>query len=586
MYIESVPNRNSPPAILLRESYRNEDGKVKKRTIANLTKCKPEVIEGLRVLLKGGSIQQQSLQESFFVERTLPHGHVAAALGFFKKLGMDALLQHKRSEERSLAIALIIARLLDPGSKLALSRQLCGKSATSTLAEELGLTDKVTEKDLYHAMAWLLKRQDRIENRLAAQYLQNGQPILYDLTSTYYEGSTCVLAQRGYSRDGKQGTRQINFGLLCSAQGCPVAVEVFSGNTADPTTVQAQVDKLKERFGMKNILLVGDRGMLTSARIEALKNVDDLSWISALNSAGVRKLIKTGVVQMELFDQRDLAEVRCEEAFPGERLVVCLNPALRAERTRKRAELLEVTQVKLSEIAAACAREKNPYHGKDRIASRVEREVGKYKMLKHFKLTITETALSFERDEESIEEERALDGLYVVRARTKGTEHLDEDALVSTYKSLSGVESAFRSIKTESLHVRPVFHRDEDMVRAHIFLCMLAYHLQWHLINALKPVLFEDEVPGGGHRSSPVAKARRSATAEAKAADKTTPAPEALPIHSLATLLKELSTLCRITLRPQIKGADSFHKLTQPTAVQQKVFDLLGLQPKITPCSQ
>jgi transposase len=584
MYIESVPNRNSPPAVLLRESYRGDDGKVKKRTLLNLSNWDAELVAGFRALLKGGSVQTESLEDSFHVERTLPHGHVAAALGLFQKLGMDKLLQRKHCEERSLASALIIARLLNPGSKLALSRQLSCESATHTLAEELDLPEKVGEKDLYAAMAWLLRRQDKIERRLAAKHLQEGQPILYDLSSTYYEGSTCVLAQRGYSRDGKKGTRQINFGLLCSDQGCPVAVEVFPGNTADAATVEAQVDTLKERFGMKKILLVGDRGMLTSARIEALKEVDDISWVSALQSAGVRKLVNSGAVQMELFDQRDLVEVRCEEAFPGERLVVCLNPALREERARKRAELLNVSEEKLRVIAAACARERNPYHGKDRIARRVEKEVGKYKMLKHFKLTITETALDFERAEEAIAEESALDGLYVVRARAEGTEHLNEDELVSTYKSLSGVESAFRSIKTETLHVRPVFHRDEDMVRAHIFLCMLAYYLQWHLTRALKPVLFEDEVAGGASRASPVAKARRSASAEAKAARKRTP--QGLPVHSLPTLLEELATLCRVTLRPQIEGAHVFHKLAEPTALQKKVFDLLGFQPKIRQCSQ
>ena len=583
MYIEAVPNRNSPPAILLRESYRGDDGKVKKRTVANLSSCDPVVIEGLRVLLKGGSVCAQSLETQFRVERTLAHGHVAAALGLFKQLGMDVLLQRKHCEERSLATALIISRLLDPGSKLALSRQLSRSSATSTLAEELGLQEKVGEKDLYRAMAWLLNRQDKIECRLAAKHLQDAQPILYDLSSTYYEGSTCVLAQRGYSRDGKKGTRQINFGLLCSGQGCPVAVEVFPGNTADPATVQAQLDKLKDRFGMKKILLVGDRGMLTSARIEAIKACEDISWISALQSAGVQKLAHSGAVQMELFDRRDLVEVRCE-AFPGERLVVCLNPALREERSRKRAELLELSEGKLRAIAAACTREKNPYRGKDCIARRVEREVGKYKMLKHFKLTFSETGLSFERDEDAIQEESTLDGLYVVRAREKGTEHMDENELVRIYKSLSGVESAFRSIKTETLHVRPVFHRDEDMVRAHIFLCMLAYHLQWHLTRALKAVLFEDEVPGGAPRPNPVVKASRSASAKDKASHKKSE--DALPVHGFKTLIAELSTLCRVTLRPQIENAQVFHKLAEPTALQKKVFELLGFNPRITPCSQ
>jgi len=481
MYIEAVPNRNSPPAVLLRESYRSEDGKVKKRTIANLSALDPQIIAGLKVLLKGGSASEQALEEQFEVERTLAHGHVAVALGQFRKLGMFALLGRGRSEERSICAALIVSRLLDPCSKLSLSRQLSCESATNTLAEELGLNERVSEKDFYSAMAWLLSRQERIERTLAKQYLgSSGKPVLYDLTSTYYEGSTCVLAQRGYSRDGKKGTRQINFGMLCSGQGCPVAVEVFTGNTADPSTVEAQVDKLRERFGMEKILLVGDRGMLTSARIEALRESDTISWISALQSS--------------------------------------------------------------------------------------------------------EDGLDFQRDEASIKAEAATDGVSIVRARCEGTEDMDAEELVSTYKSLSNVESAFRSIKTETLHVRPVFHRNEDMVRAHIFICMLAYHLQWYLTGQLKPLLFEDEVPGGAPRTSAVAKARRSEAAEHKAASKRTD--QDLPVHGFKSLLAELATLCRVTMRPTIKGAGTFQKLTQPTAVQRKAFELLGFQPNLTPCSQ
>lgn len=584
MYIESVPNRNSPPAILLRESYRGDDGKVKKRTIANLSSLKPEVIEGIKVLLKGGSASHASLEEQFVVERTLPHGHVAATLGLFRQLGLERLIHTRPSEERSLAIAMIISRLLDPGSKLSLVRQLNRDTATSTLAEELALPETINEKDLYAAMAWLLKRQDKIEQRLAKDHLNNAKPIFYDLSSTYYEGSTCVLAQRGYSRDGKKGTRQINFGLLCSAQGCPVAIEVFPGNTADPATVQAQLDKLQNRFGMEKILLVGDRGMLTTARIEALKTNDGVAWISALNSDGVKKLTSARAIQMELFDQYDLAEIRCEEHFPDERLVVCVNPHLRENRARTRTELLEVTEKKLEKIALACAREKNPYHGKDRIARRIERETGKYKMLKHFKLTIGENSLHYERNTASIEEESALDGLYVVRAKADGTEHLNEDELVSTYKSLSGVESAFRSIKTETIHVRPVFHRREDMVKSHLLICMLAYHLQWHLTRLFKPLLFEDEHPENALRKNAVSKAERSEEAEIKACTKENG--EGLPVHSFKGLLKELSTLCRVTLRPTIKNADSFFKISQPTPVQAKAFELLGIQPKIQPCSQ
>ncbi len=557
---------------------------VKKRTVANLSRLKPEIIEGLRVLLKGGHASDKPLEEQFKVERSLPHGHVAAALGMFRKLDMFSLLERKAGEQRSLAAALILSRLLNPCSKLALSRQLSHDSATSTLAEELGLEQDVTEKVLYRAMAWLLERQGKIEQRLAKKHLKHPEPILYDLSSTYYEGSTCVLAQRGYSRDGKKGTRQINFGLLCSSEGCPVAVEVFPGNTADPATVQAQIDKLRNRFGMEKILLVGDRGMLTSARIEALQACESIAWISALQNGGVQKLAHRGYVQMELFDKRDLVEMRCEEDFPGERLIVCMNPALREERARKRRELLEVTEQKLRDIRDACHRPVNPYQGKDRIARRVEREVGKYKMLKHYNLSFSETGLSFERDTASIREEEALDGIYVVRARAQGTEHMNEAQLVSTYKSLATVESAFRSIKTETLHVRPIFHRDEDMVRGHILICMLAYYLQWHLTRELKPLLFEDEVPGGAPRTSPVAKARRSKAAEAKAAAKQTS--EGLTVHSFRGLLTALSTLCRITLRPNIKNADTFFKLTEPTKLQHKALELLGCKLNTMPCSQ
>jgi hypothetical protein len=584
MYIESVPNRNSPPAILVRESYRDENGKVKKRTLANVTRWDPQVVEGLKILFKGGHASDIPLEEQFSVERSLPHGHVVAALGMFKQLGMPALIDRRASPERDLATALIVGRLIHPGSKLALSRHLSRQTATSTLGEELSLEEEVSELDLYRAMRWLLERQPRIERRLAKAHLHDGAPILYDLTSTYYEGSTCVLAQRGHNRDGKKGKRQINFGLLCSHAGCPVAVEVFPGSTADPTTVESQIEKLRQRFGIRRVVLVGDRGMLTSARIEEVRKTEDLAWISALQAPQVKKLAESGALQLELFDRTDLAEIHCEEHFPGERLVACLNPNLRDERTRKRNELLDETEKQLAQIAAACARPKNPYRGKDRIARRIEREVGKYKMLKHFELTITETSLSYERNHDQIAQEAALDGIYIVRAGRIGPEQMQKEQLVETYKSLSGVERAFRGLKTESLHVRPVFHREEDMVRAHIFLCMLAYHLQWHLQQELKPALFADEIPGGAPRSSPVAKARRSEKAGTKAANKKSE--DGQPLHSLRTLLADLATLCRNSIRPAVKGADVFHKLTDPTPLQSKIFGLLKITPKSAPCSQ
>ena len=582
MYIESVRNRNSPPAVLLRESYRDEKGKVKKRTLANLSHWKPVHVAGLKAILKGAHVSDVPFEEQFSVERTLPHGHVAVLLGKFKQLGMTNLLERKSSPQRDLATALIVGRILHPGSKLSLSRRLSRQTATTTLGEELGLNQKVSEHDLYDAMRWLLQRQARIEARLAKEHLQAGAPILYDLSSSYYEGSTCVLAQHGHNRDGKKGKRQINFGLLCSGEGCPVAVEVFPGSTADPSTVEAQIKKLRERFGLERILLVGDRGMLTSARIEALRTVEGVGWISALGASQVQKLARSGALQLELFDHSDLAEIECADHFPGERLVVCCNPLLRNERTRKRDELLSVTETKLREIAAACSRSRNPYRGKDMIARRVERETAKYKMLKHFELTITEDSLTFSRNQQAIDEEASLDGIYVVRARKADTADMRKERLVQIYKSLSGVERAFRCLKTESLEVRPFFHRMEDMIRAHIFLCMLAYHLQWHLKRDLKSLLFTDEIAGGAPRASPVAKAKRSRHAETKAATKT--ADDGLPLHSFETLLADLATLCRVSVRPAVKGAHLIHKLTEATPVQRKAFSLLNVTPKS--CSQ
>lgn len=585
MYIESVPNRNSPPAILVRESYR-EDGKVKKRTLANVSHWAPEVIAGLRVLFQGGHASTIPLQEQFRIERSLPHGHVAAVLGTLRSIGLHNTLERRSGRERALAVALIAGRILFPGSKLALSRHLGAATATSTLGEELGL-DEVNEHDIYAAMRWLLERQEKIEGRLAKEHLPEDTAVLYDLTSTYYEGSTCPLAQFGHNRDGKRGKRQINIGLLCNAEGCPVSVEVFPGSTGDPATVASQIKTLRERFKLTRIIIVGDRGMLTSARIDELRadKTNHYGWISALRSGQIRNLADSGDIQPELFDERDLAEITSQEHFPEERLVVCRNPALAAERVRKRNDLLAATQAKLQTIAAACRRDRAPYRGKDKIARRVERECARYKMLKHFELTITETSLHYARKDEAIEREAALDGIYVVRAGRVTPEEMDAAALVRTYKSLSQVERAFRAMKTTVLNVRPIFHREEDMVRAHVLVCMLACHLQWHLERILKPALFSDEVPGGAPRSSPVAKARRSERADIKAATKQ--AEDGLPAHSIATLLEDLASLCRITVRPAVPGADTFHKLAEPTPVQAKALALLGLTLKAIPaCSQ
>ncbi len=585
MHIDTVPNRNSSPAILLRESYR-EQGKVKKRTLANLSKWDPEVIAGLRVLLKGGHASTTALEDQFRVERSLPHGHVAAVLGALRGIGLHNTLARKASGQRALAIALIAGRILFPGSKLALSRHLSPATATSTLGEELGPVEGA-EHDLYGAPRWLLERQEHIEGRLAREHLPEDTAVLYDLTSTYYEGSTCPLAEFGHNRDRKRGKRQINLGLLCNSEGCPVSVEVFPGATGDPATVASQVQTLRERFGLKRIILVGDRGRLTNARIEELREEgpNHYGWISALRSGQIRKLAHSGELQLELFDECDLAEITSDEHFPGERLVVCRNPALAAERERKRNDLLAATQTKLQTIVNACQRVRTPYHGKDQIARRVERECARFKMLKHFKLIITETSLEFARDEEAIAREAALDGIYIVRAGRVAPEEMDAAGLVRTYKSLSQVERAFRALKTTVLNVRPIFHREADMVRAHGLVCLLACHLQWHLEKALQPALFNDEVPGGAPRDNPVAKARRSDRGNDKAATKK--AQDALPVHSFATLLEDLATLSRITVRPAVPGASAFNKLAQPTAVQAKALALLGVTPKAIPaCSQ
>lgn len=585
MHIDVIPNRNSPPAVLVRESYR-EDGKVKKRTLANISKWDPVLVEKLRALFKGGHVSSTPLEDQFEIERTLPHGHVAATLDTLRAIGLHRTLERKSSQSRALAMALIAGRILFPSSKLALSRHLNPATATCTLGEELGL-DQVDEQDLYRSMRWLLERQGKIEARLVKEHLAEDSAVLYDLTSTYYEGSTCPLAGFGHSRDKKRGKRQINIGLLCNSEGCPVSVQVFPGSTSDPATVPGQIAALRERFGLKRVIIVGDRGMLTSARIEELR-ADEQShyaWISALRSGQIRQLADSGQIQPELFDQRDLAEITSEEHFPGERLVVCRNPALGAERERKRNEMLAVTEEKLQIIAAACQRPRAPYRGKDKIARRVERECAKYKMLKHFRLEISESSLHFSRDHEAIAREAALDGVYIVRAGRVKTAEMSSARLVETYKSLSRVERAFRGLKTTMLKVRPIFHRGEDMVRAHVLVCMLASHLQWHMQRALKPVLFDDEVPGGAPRSSPVAKALRSEQGELKAARKT--AVDGLPVHSFATLLEDLATLGRHTIRPTIKGAGTFNKLTNATDVQAKALALLRVTPRAIPaCSQ
>ena len=573
MYIESVPNRRSPPAILLRESYRDA-GKVRKRTLANLSKWPCALIEGLRVLLKGGTAVAD-LTTAFDIIRSRPHGHVAAVLGSLRKLRLDRTLAATASPERERVIALIVARILAPGSKLATARGLAAGTARDSTAEMLGI-ETVDEDELYAAMDWLLERQGTIEQRLAKRHLSDGALVLYDVTSTYFEGRCCPLARRGYSRDGKRGTLQIVFGLLCNREGCPVAVEVFEGNTADPGTVGAHIEKLRRRFALSRVVLVGDRGMLTEARIREEVAPAGLDWVSALRASAIRELVSSGAVQRSMFDDTGLAEVRCD-AYPGERLIVCRNARLAEERARKREALLQATEALLAPIVAATQREKRRLKGKEKIGIRVGKVIGKYKMAKHFELDITETAFAYQRKADAIAAEAALDGLYIVRTSVPATE-LDAEQTVRAYKGLSVVERAFRSLKTVDLKVRPIYHYAAERVRAHVFLCMLAYYVEWHMRQRLKALLFDDEEPEVAEAARPsiVAPAEVSPSAQDKARSKRTALGE--PVHSFRTLLDDLATIAKNRVVAPLASAEPFDLITRPTALQRRAFKLLGVR--------
>jgi transposase len=570
MYIEAVPNRNAPPAILLRESYRHE-GKVRKRTLCNLSDWAPAHIEGLRGVLKGGTVIPAG-QDAFTLTRSLPHGHVAAALGTARKIGLDRLLGPDGDRCRDLVLALLIGRILDPVSKLAAARTLSPDTASSSLGAALGL-GAVADDELYAALDWLLERQPASETALAKRHLQNGTLVLYDVSSSYLEGRCCPLAQRGYERDGKKGMLQIVYGLLCAPDGCPVAIEVFAGNSGDPTTLGPQIDKLKQRFGLTHVVLVGDRGMITEARISADIKAAGLDWITALRGPAIKELLNSGLIQLTLFDTRDMAAITSPD-FPGERLVVCRNADLAAERARKREELLVATETDLAAIKARVERKRKPLRGTAAIALEVGAVFNTHKMRKHFDLTITDDAFNFARKSAEIAAEATTDGLYVVRTSLAEATLGDADT-VRSYKSLSLVERAFRCIKTVDLHVRPVYHWLEGRVRAHVFLCMLAYYLEWHM--RLAPMLFDDADPdeAEARRRSVVAPAQRSKTAIKKQTTGMTP--DGLPVHSFHTLLADLATLARNTIITAINPLYPLTVVTRPTPVQQKAFDLLGL---------
>ena len=577
MYIESVPNRNSPPAILLRESYRDA-GKIKKRTIANLSDWPTEIVEGLRTLLKGGKVAPAD-QESIIVRRALPHGHVAAVLGTLRNIGLDRMLGPPRNRCRDLVIAMIVARLIAPASKLATARMLDPLTASSSLGEVLGL-GPVDEDELYVALDWLGERQEAIEKALARKHLHDGTLVLYDVSSSYVEGRCCELARLGYNRDGKKGKLQIVYGLLCAADGCPVAIEVFEGDTGDPRTLAAQIDKVKKRFALERVALVGDRGMITQARLDAEIAPAGLDWITALRAPAIRTLVEAGALQMSLFDQRDMAAITSPD-YPGERLIVCRNPDLARERTRKREDLLAATEADLAVIAAAVRRARNPLHGEAEIALKVGAVVNRHKVAKHFELSIGEASFSFHRKTEAITAEAALDGIYVVRTNLP-KKLLDDAATVGAYKGLARVERAFRSLKTVDIHLRPIFHWTTPRVRAHVLLCMLAYHVEHHIRARLAPMLYDetDHEAAAAMRASIVAKAERSEAARRKQTTGLTD--DGLPVHSFQSLLADLATYARIQATTALNDKYVFTLHTRPTPIQQRAFELLAVNPDRT----
>jgi len=579
MYVERIPNRNSPPAILLRESYRDGD-KFKKRTLANLSDWPAAKIEALRRVLHDEAVAPTD-QQALTLLRSLPHGHVAAALGTLRKLGLTRVLsQGDRQPHRevTLCIAMIVARLIDPASKLATARGLDDETAICSLGQvlELGAVD---EQELYETLDWLVGQQERIEQSLARRHLQNGTLVLYDVTSTYFEGRTCPLAKLGYNRDGQRGKLQIVIGLLCTAEGCPVAVEVFEGNVGDPSTLADQISKLKQRFRLERVVLIGDRGLITEARIEETVKPAGLNFVTALRAPAIRSLAEASSIQLSLFDQRDLAEISSPD-YPRERLIVCRNPLLANERARKRSELLAATEKDLLRIQTRVRRAKKPLRGKDKIALAVGAVINHYKMAKHFVVTITDDDLTFERKAEQIDAEAALDGIYVLRTDLK-PEVLDATATVKAYKGLASVERAFRSLKTIDLEVRPIHHRRAHRVRAHVLLCMLAYYVEWHMRQALKPILFDDHDKAAAEaaRASIVAKAERSNAADRKAATKRTH--DGLPVHSFRSLLADLATVTRNTMAMEQNRDATFVLFPNLTPAQDRAFQLLGVPAKL-----
>jgi len=587
LIICDMPKRNGPihvakfvrryngktyESYLLRRTFR-QDGKVKHETLGNISHLPLSIIDMIRAALRGEAYAPA--HKAFTILRSLPHGHVAAVLGTLRKLKLEEVISSLPCAERDMVVAMIVARVIHPCSKLATARLLNAQTSACSLGQVLGM-ENIAEEDFYGAMDWLIKRQRRIESKLANKHLSEGSLVLYDITSSYYTGSHCSLAKFGHDRDGKGRFPQIVYGLLCNGEGCPVAVEVFEGNTADAQTLGAQIGKIRQRFGLERVILVGDRGMITSARIrEDFKGKEGLDWITALRAPEIHKLVEQGAVQPSLFDQRNLMEITSPD-YPGERLIVCRNPFLAEERARTREELLSATERRLAAIAAATQRQKRPLRGQDKIGLRVGKVIDRYNVAKHFCLTITDNSFSYQRDEEKIAAEARLDGVYIIRTSVTETV-MPSDAVVRAYKGLSKVEQAFRCLKTVDLKIRPIYHHLEERVRAHVFLCMLAYYVEWHMRRALAPMLFEEEGEADvqGLHFSAEALARRKPAARQKAAGKRTA--EGMTVHSFQTLLADLATIAKNRVRASGAENADFHVITELTPLQRRVFDLLGV---------
>jgi hypothetical protein len=564
MHIDIVPNRKSPPAVLLRESYR-KGTQVRKRTLANLSALSAAQVDAIRRTLRGETLVP--LADLFEIVHSHHHGHVQAIRIAMQQLGFESLIASRPSRERDLIVAMVMARIIEPTSKLATTRWW----HTTTLPDIFGVADADAD-DLYAALDWLITRQAHIEKKLAARHLHKGGFVLYDLTSSYFEGKTSPLAALGYNRDGQRGKLQVNYGLLTDPRGRPVAVSVFAGNTGDPTTLMPQVEKLQKTFAIEQLVLVGDRGMISQKQINALKQRAGIEWITALKTGAIRKLVDGGHIQFGLFDERNLFEVTHPD-FPGERLVACRNPQLALLRANKRQSLLDATSRELEHVRGMIARGK--IKGKDAIGVRIGKVVDKYKMSKHLVLDIRDDGFDFHLDADKVSAEAALDGIYVVRTSVSA-QRLATDDVVRSYKMLSQVEQAFRSLKTIDLEVRPIRHRLEDRVKAHIFLCMLAHYVVWHMIESWRELLFCDEDQQAKNTRDPVAPAQRSSAALDKVHAKVLD--DGTPVHSFQTLLKDLSSIvsnaCR---RPgaSTAGEPTFEVVTTPSPTQQRAYDLL-----------